>query len=127
LSEALSTAAATVATEPKQGTLSFALREKAPRYRIQQTENPSTALARPAEEGPLQANVTPAQALYGLVRDILRRELAEPKNEVQVAELLSVSKAQAKAWLTRMVADGVLEKISKPLRYRVTKTTERLL
>jgi len=71
--------------------------------------------------------LTPAEALYGSVREILKRELAEPKNEVQVAELLSVSKAQAKTWLTRLVADGVLEKVANPLRYHTAKSTERLL
>ncbi len=46
---------------------------------------------------------------------------------MEVAELLNVSKSQAKAWLTKLVVDGELEKVTKPIRYRVTRTAERLL
>ncbi|MBI4660784.1 MAG: DNA-protecting protein DprA [Verrucomicrobia bacterium] len=127
LSEALSTAAAALASEPKQETLSFALREKAAPYGIPKETMPSTASLLPAQGSSLQAKATPAEALYGAVREILSRELTESKNEAQVAELLSVSKSQAKAWLTRLVADGALEKTAKPLRYRAAKNTERLL
>jgi predicted transcriptional regulator len=71
--------------------------------------------------------VTPAQALFNSVRGILAHELAEPKSEAEVADLLKVSKPQAKAWLTKLVLDGELEKVAKPLRYRVAETSERLL
>jgi predicted Rossmann fold nucleotide-binding protein DprA/Smf involved in DNA uptake len=126
LSEALSTAIKTVASEPKQETLSFALREKAPLYGIQETKETASAISPPTEEGSLSAKATPAETLYDAVGKILSRELLEPQDEVQVAELLSVSKAQAKAWLKKLVGDGVLEKVSKPLRYR-TKAEGRLL
>jgi len=71
--------------------------------------------------------VTPAQALFDAVREILRGELAEPKSEAQVAELLHVSKSQAKAWLAKLVAEGELEKMAKPLRYHDARTSARLL
>jgi len=125
LAQVFSQAAAALLAAPKQETLSFDLREKASPYGIQHVETPSTAP--PAEADLAQPRLTPAEALYGSVREILKRELAEPKNEVQVAELLSVSKAQAKTWLTRLVADGVLEKVANPLRYHTAKSTERLL
>jgi len=88
-------------------------------------ETPATVS--PAEPGLAQPKLTPAEALYRSVRELLKRELSEPKNEVQVAELLSVSTAQAKTWLTRLVADGVLETVSQPLRYQTAKSTERVL
>jgi predicted Rossmann fold nucleotide-binding protein DprA/Smf involved in DNA uptake len=127
LSEALSTAAAALASEPKQETLSFALREKAAPYGTPKETIPPPASLPPAQGSSLPANAAPAEALYAVVREILSRELAEPKNESEVAELLSVSKPQAKAWLTKLVADGALEKTAKPLRYQTVKNTERLL
>jgi predicted Rossmann fold nucleotide-binding protein DprA/Smf involved in DNA uptake len=125
LSEVFSMAAAALVAAPTQETLSLDLREKASPYGNQHLETPSTVS--PAEAGLAQPKLTPAEALYGSVREILKRELAEPKNEIQVAELLSVSKAQAKTWLTRLVADGILGKVSKPLRYHTAKSKERLL
>jgi Fic family protein len=71
--------------------------------------------------------VPPAQVLFGMVREILGQELSEPRNEAEVAELLTVSKPQAKAWLRKLVAEGVLEKVAKPARYRAVKTAGRLL
>jgi DNA processing protein len=121
LSETLSKASAAVTLEPKQETLPFALREKAPRYETQKMEQPS------ADSGVTKEESTPAQVLFGVVREILDRELTEPKSEGQVAEMLSVSKSQAKAWLAGLVAAGVLEKVPKPLRYRVVRTAARLL
>ena len=111
-----------MAAELKQETLSFALRETAPPFGTVKTEPP------PAPQAALpEATVSPAQALFNLVREILVRELAEPKSEAEVANLLTISKPQAKAWLTKLVADEELEKIAKPLRYRVAKTPARLL
>jgi predicted Rossmann fold nucleotide-binding protein DprA/Smf involved in DNA uptake len=121
LSETLSKASAAVTLEPKQVTLSFALKEKGPPYKTQKMEQPSTA------SGVTKEKLTPAQVLYGAVREILDRELTEPKTEGQVAEMLSVSKSQAKAWLAGLVAEGVLEKIPKPLRYCVVRSASRLL
>ena len=41
-----------------------------------------------------------------------------PKSDAEVAADLQVSKTQAKEWLQRLVKEGVLEKMSKPTRYR---------
>jgi hypothetical protein len=41
--------------------------------------------------------------------------------------LLDVSKSQAKAWLTKLVKDGRLEKATKPARYRATGRSDRLV
>jgi len=125
LAQALAKAAEAVAAEPKQEALSFALREQSPSTESTRTGQPSTAL--PANEGPHEPAATPAHSLFNSVRKILHRELAEPKSEVEVAELLNISRAQAKAWLTRLVADGELEKLAKPPRYRVAGTAGRLL
>ena len=67
---------------------------------------------------PVQAE-TPANQLWTATRDILRRVLAEPHTEASLAEVLQVGKVQAKAWLARLAEEGGVEKLSKPVRYRV--------
>ena len=49
-----------------------------------------------------------------------------PKTDAEVAKDLNVSKNQAKDWLQRLVKEGVLEKLSKPVRYCSTKVSGRL-
>jgi DNA processing protein len=127
LSQALSKAAEAVAVEPKQETLSFALREQSPSYESTKVKPPSTVPPPDVELDSQEPRATPAQALFSSVREILGRELAEPRSEAEVAGLLNVSKPQAKAWLTKLVAEGVLEKLAKPVRYRSVRTADRLL
>jgi predicted Rossmann fold nucleotide-binding protein DprA/Smf involved in DNA uptake len=127
LSRALSKVAEDEAAIPKQEALSFALREQSPSYGSMNAGRPSPPLPPNVGQAPSGAIVTPAQALLRSVREILGRELAEPKSEAEVAELLKVSRPQAKAWLARLVLDGVLEKIPKPTRYRVAGTAVCLL
>ncbi|MCX5759257.1 MAG: helix-turn-helix domain containing protein, partial [Candidatus Hydrogenedentes bacterium] len=50
------------------------------------------------------------------VRDLLG-QLKTSKTDAEVARDLGVSKNQAKAWLQRLVEEGVLVKMSKPVRY----------
>jgi predicted Rossmann fold nucleotide-binding protein DprA/Smf involved in DNA uptake len=127
LSQALAKAAGAAAAEPKQEVLSFALREQSPPYGSNQVVQPSTPLPPHVEPAAHEPSVTPAQTLFGSVREILGRELAEPKSDAEVAELLNISKSQAKAWLAQLVANGELEKVAKPTRYRVVKSAGRLL
>ncbi len=124
LSEALFAAAAAVTAEPKQETLSLRLREQPPPFGSEKTEQPTPTTAQTTR---FTTTASPAELLIGTVREILSRELSEPKSEAEVAELLTVSKTQAKAWLKKLVADGVLEKVAKPARYRATVTAGRLL
>jgi len=61
------------------------------------------------------------------VRQILLQELAEAQTGSQVAELLEVSKSQAKAWLLQLVKEGTLKKLSKPVRFHAAKASDQLL
>lgn len=63
--------------------------------------------------------LSPADELFAAVRYILLRILAIPKKEAEVAAELHVSTGQAKEWLQRLVADGLLEKRMKPVSYVV--------
>ena len=62
----------------------------------------------------------PAEALFSTVREVLKRSLTVPTKDAEVAEMLNVSAPQAKAWLQRLVEEGVIEKQKKPAGY-VTK------
>ena len=53
--------------------------------------------------------------------------MTKPMTEQDVAELLDVSKAQAKSWLVRLVKSGSLEKLKKPVRYQAVGVLGRLL
>ncbi|MCF8176847.1 MAG: DNA-processing protein DprA [Burkholderiaceae bacterium] len=70
---------------------------------------------------------TPAERLMDAVSVILRDVLSEPKKPEEVAEILNVSKPQVNAWLGELVKGGVIEKLSKPVRYQVVKGADRLL
>lgn len=113
--------------EPQQETLSFVVREEvpapvaptAPPAKVQTTDPPT-----PAEP---PARPSAAEQLFEAVREVLQRELVEPRTETEVADLLGLAKSQAKAWLARLVEEAVLEKLSKPVRYRVARAAERLL
>jgi predicted ArsR family transcriptional regulator len=63
------------------------------------------------------ASSSPAEELFATVRSLLER-MPAPRSDAEVAEELNVSKTQAKEWLSRLVAEGVLEKTSRPVRYR---------
>jgi predicted Rossmann fold nucleotide-binding protein DprA/Smf involved in DNA uptake len=59
----------------------------------------------------------PADTLFAAAREVLLQILTTPMKEVEVATALDVSKTQAKAWLNRLVDEGVVEKRRKPVGY----------
>jgi hypothetical protein len=63
------------------------------------------------------SSLTPADELFAKVRELLQK-ITTPKSDAEVATDLQVSKSQAKEWLQRLVDEGVLEKLSRPVRYR---------
>ena len=71
-----------------------------------------------AKESPLPDS-TPAEALFAAVRTAIHQLLSTPMKDAEVAAALDVSNAQTKAWLQRLVDEGELERLSKPIRYLV--------
>ena len=63
--------------------------------------------------------LTPAEKLLATVEKLLLPYLAEPRTEAAVAEALDVQKPQARSWLKRLVDDGRIERLSRPVRYRI--------
>lgn len=68
---------------------------------------------------PAQPESTPAEVLFAAVRAAIQQLLSAPMKDAEVAAALDVSNAQAKAWLQRLVDEGVLEKQKKPVGYIV--------
>ncbi len=69
----------------------------------------------------MEQTLIPADERFAKVRELLER-MTTPKTEAEVAADLQVNKSQAKAWLQRLVNEGVLEKLSRPARYRSTSS-----
>lgn len=78
----------------------------------------SSALA--AEGNALEkarVDTTPGELLFASVRALLQVLLTVPMKETEVAVALDVSTAQAKAWLQRLVDEGILERQKRPAGY----------
>lgn len=65
----------------------------------------------------------PAEVLFVAVRGAIQQLLCAPMKDTEVAAALGVSNTQAKAWLQRLVDEGLIEKQSRPVRY-VTRRTD---
>jgi DNA processing protein len=61
----------------------------------------------------------PADVLFAAVREAIPRLLSRPMKDTEVAAALDLTKAQAKAWLQRLVDEGVLEKNKKAAGYTI--------
>lgn len=69
------------------------------------------------------ANLPPHEQLFATVRTLLE-QLDAPKTDKEIANDLNVTKPQAKEWINRLVKEGVLEKLSKPIRYRSARNSK---
>jgi predicted Rossmann fold nucleotide-binding protein DprA/Smf involved in DNA uptake len=69
------------------------------------------------------ASPTSGEQLFATVRALLER-LEVPKTDKEIANELNVKLVQAKEWIKRLVKEGVLEKVSKPTRYRSTTSSK---
>jgi predicted Rossmann fold nucleotide-binding protein DprA/Smf involved in DNA uptake len=125
LGRLLSAAVESVAAEPKQEALSFALREQPVLY---------TSPVKPVERAHVVGEdpkviSSPAEELFKTVREILRRKLVAGNTEVEIVSLLGVTKLQTKEWLAKLIKEGMVEKIkkTKPVQYRTTSASDRLL
>ncbi len=104
--------------EPHQETLLFALRETAPPMPGQDSLSVAP-IASPPSPPAVQATAV-AEQLFNTVRAALPRQLGHGMTEPEIADVLQVTKGQAKMWLTRLLAEGCIEKVkkTKPTKYR---------
>jgi predicted Rossmann fold nucleotide-binding protein DprA/Smf involved in DNA uptake len=72
-----------------------------------------------------QPESTPADELFAVVRTLIPQLLSTSTSmkDSEVAAKLDVSPPQARAWLQRLVKEGVIEKRKKPVGYAVKKQT----
>jgi len=126
-SEALAQALAVEETPkkdtPGQNELSLSVREE-----IEQTyEIPPSLLPGDDSIGSQlsDSSLTPVDELFANARESLKT-MTIPKTDAEVATDLQISKSQAKKWLQRLVKEGMLEKLSKPVRYRLVSSQASL-
>jgi predicted Rossmann fold nucleotide-binding protein DprA/Smf involved in DNA uptake len=119
----LTAAVESVAAEPKQESLSFALREQPTAY--VSTVHP----VKPAVVEEHKIYTSPAEELFKIMSEILRRELVSGHTETEIVSLLGITKSQAKEWLTKLIKAGAVEKVkqTKPIQYRTATILDRLL
>jgi DNA processing protein len=115
LAQALAVEVSPKKDTPGQGGLSLSVREES----IQTHEITPSSLPGDDSIGPQSSDssLTPADDLFAKVRELLT-QMTTPKTDAQVATDLHVTKSQAKEWLKRLVDEGMLEKLSKPVCYR---------
>lgn len=89
--------------------------EPVPVYSVSATQSDARE-AQVAPEDKPDASI-PSEALFAVARSAILRVAAAPVTSAQIADVLGVSTPQAGAWLNRLVAEGTLERLSKPVRY----------
>jgi len=72
---------------------------------------------------PESSSLSPAEQLFATVRTLLER-LDVPKTDKEIADELNVKPVQAKEWIKRLIKEGCLQKLSKPVRYCSTKNSK---
>jgi predicted Rossmann fold nucleotide-binding protein DprA/Smf involved in DNA uptake len=115
LAEALAVEISPKKDTPGQDELSLSVQEE-----FEQTSKiPPSLLPGDDAIGPQlwESPLTPADELFAKVRELLKK-IITPKTDAEVASDLQIAKGQAKEWLQRLVDEGVLEKLSRPVRYR---------
>jgi len=71
-----------------------------------------------------QPESSPAEVVFAAVRATMIKQLSRrPMKAAEVAAALDVSIAQAKAWLQRLVDEGMIEKRKKPVCYVVKQSS----
>jgi DNA processing protein len=90
----------------------------------QSVESGAVASAAETNEPP-QPGLTPAELLFSAVQEAIENLLSKQMKDAEVAAALDVSNQQARAWLQRLVEDGRVEKLNRPVRY-VAKSQKSL-
>lgn len=115
LTETLAIEVSRMEAAPAQAELFSSVREE-PRQAYDVPMSPPTSDSSFASES-TRCPDAPADELFAKVRELLGR-MSAAKTIDEVATDLNVSRTQAGRWLQRLVEEGVLEKQSRPVRYR---------
>jgi DNA processing protein len=68
----------------------------------------------------VQPELAPSEVLFSTVRQVAQLLLVNPIGEAELASTLQVSPSQARAWLRRLIDEGIAIKHKKPMGY-ITK------
>jgi DNA processing protein len=82
-----------------------------------ETQNDEKSNDRDSESAKTESR--PADMLFAAVRESIPRLLSRPMKDAEVAAALDLTNAQAKAWLQRLVDEGVLEKKKTAAGYTI--------
>lgn len=64
-------------------------------------------------------NSSPKEELFTAVTAAIKAVLIEPQNADDIAEALGTNKTQTNAWLKQLVDDNVVQKLTRPVRYKL--------
>lgn len=84
------------------------------------TGSPVEASDKVAEQNPHETR-EPKDMLFDSVCTLVERLLTAPKQDREIADALDITPAQTKVWLNRMVSEGTIKKLSRPVRYVADK------
>ena len=59
----------------------------------------------------------PADEIYATAKEVITKLLHQPKKDTEIAEDMDVSLSQVRAWLKRLVNEGVVTRKERPVRY----------
>lgn len=116
LREVLRGAVAERSTAPRQKSLLDACEDQPVQPQSVESSRVTKESKRPISATADGSGPSAAEELFDTVGKLLAR-MDEPKTEAEIAEELGVQKVQARKWLQRLVKEGRLEKLSKPVRY----------
>lgn len=102
-------------------------------FDTRQHEAPEAGTTSPVKTLPIGASSLVSKAdpvsqseaglLFDAVRSAVLRLLTSPKTDAEIAAALDVSKAQAKTWMSRLVAEGQVQKQRRPAGYTISDHT----
>ena len=67
--------------------------------------------------GTRNSTVTPADELFQSVKSLVLQIAQTPRTRDEIKAELGITQAQVNEWLKRLVDEGVVEKINRPVRY----------
>lgn len=118
--ETLRAAVPKTPASPSQSELSFDVQQNPLKPALSRDAAPaSTKMVGRTVHVSRDPTLNPAEKLYQAVRSLIVGILTQPKKASEVAEELGVNKRQTDQWIHRLVAEGVLKKCTKPVRYAV--------
>jgi predicted Rossmann fold nucleotide-binding protein DprA/Smf involved in DNA uptake len=91
--------------------------DKQPDAPVEVKHDPPIKDERQAEHPTSNQPGAPADQLFTLANQLLLEALVDLKTEDELGDLLRVTKPQIKQWLKELISQGLVRKITKPVRY----------